>query len=98
MQLLDSRMLQRFCRIPLVMYRLLRIFTLFWRLVAPYCAGREKRTIWELGTRVPYMIHVPWMAASHGQHTAGLTEVCPFAHPNRELSCDTIVCAAIVLR
>ena len=35
----------------------------------------EKRTIWELGTRVPYMIHVPWLTASHGQHTAGLTEL-----------------------
>ena len=35
----------------------------------------EKRTIWELGTRVPYMIHVPWLPQSHGQHTAGLTEL-----------------------
>ena len=27
----------------------------------------EKRTVWELGTRVPFMVYVPWMTASHGR-------------------------------
>ena len=35
----------------------------------------EKRTVWELGTRVPFMVHVPWLPQSHGRHTAGLTEL-----------------------
>jgi hypothetical protein len=35
----------------------------------------QKRTVWELGTRVPFMIHVPWLTQSHGQHTGGLTEL-----------------------
>ena len=35
----------------------------------------EKRTIWELGTRVPFMAHVPWIPQSHGQRTSAPTEL-----------------------
>ena len=35
----------------------------------------EKRTVWELGTRVPLMMHVPWMPTSHGQRTAAPVEL-----------------------
>lgn len=35
----------------------------------------EKRTIWELGTRVPFMAHVPWLPQSHGQRTGAPTEL-----------------------
>jgi len=35
----------------------------------------EKRTVWELGTRVPFMIHVPWLPQSHGQRSAAPTEL-----------------------
>lgn len=34
-----------------------------------------KRTVWELGTRVPLMVHVPWMPSSHGSRTAAPVEL-----------------------
>lgn len=35
----------------------------------------EKRTVWELGTRVPFIAHVPWLPQSHGQRTGAPTEL-----------------------
>ena len=35
----------------------------------------EKRTVWELAARVPFLVHVPWLPASHGRRTAALTEL-----------------------
>ena len=35
----------------------------------------EKRTVWEFGTRVPFLIHVPWLTASHGERTKALVEL-----------------------
>ena len=35
----------------------------------------EKRTNWELGTRVPLIIRVPWMAASLGKRTKAFAEL-----------------------
>ena len=35
----------------------------------------EKRTLWELGTRVPMIMRVPWLPASHGQRSRALVEL-----------------------
>ena len=35
----------------------------------------EKRTVWELGTRVPFMIHVPGMPQSHGVRSGAPIEL-----------------------
>ena len=35
----------------------------------------EKRTNWELGTRIPLIMRVPWMpSAASGKHARGLVE------------------------
>ena len=35
----------------------------------------EKRTVWELGTRVPFIVHVPWLTQSHGKRSAAPVEL-----------------------
>ena len=35
----------------------------------------EKRTVWELGTRVPLILHVPWLPHSHGARAAAPVEL-----------------------
>lgn len=35
----------------------------------------EKRTLWEFATRVPMVVHVPWLPQSHGQRTSRIVEL-----------------------
>ena len=44
----------------------------------------EKYTNWELATRVPFIVAVPWKPATHGMVTTALVEnvdLCVFSHP-----------------
>jgi hypothetical protein len=61
------------------LYRWLSFSTWFSRTDHGWHLGEyamwEKRTNWELGTRVPLIIRVPWMQSSVGKRSAALVEL-----------------------